>query len=56
MIQGHLLRKIILSIIGGGVKVYYGSHIAHRTQLPATLSSLTSHILLGFLYISNPDC
>ena len=40
MIQGQLLRKIILSIINaGGVKAYYGPYITHWTQLPATLPS-----------------
>lgn len=34
--------------ISEGVKVCYGSHITHCTQLPATLSSLTTHIQLGF--------
>ena len=54
MIQGHLLRKIVLSIINAGsVKVYYGPHITHWTQLPATLSSLMTQILLWFLDISN---
>lgn len=52
MIQDHLLRKIILSIINaGGVKMYYGPHITHWTQLPAALSSLMTQILLWFLDI-----
>lgn len=57
MIQGNLLRKIIFSIIcGGGVDVYYGPHITHWTQLPVTLASLATQILLWFLDISNSDC
>lgn len=57
MIQGQLLRKIILSIINaGGVKAYYGPYITHWTQLPATLSPLITQILLWFLDISNSDC
>lgn len=39
-----------------GVKVCYGSHITHWTQLPATLSSLPTHFRLGVLYISNSAC
>lgn len=57
MIQGQLLRKIILSIINaGGVKAYYGPYITHWTQLPATLSPLITQIPLWFLDISNSDC